>query len=1044
MAFIEEYTTNWKNNEQTAFETLTNGLSKNNFKNDPTFNMLQNNLINIYENYELFKHTNKPSGIKEESIILNEIYKKKLETRLKHEYCVVDKENFIIRFNKLTNNLLNFIDWQNVAVAGGVINLALSHEPIEELEKNNYDIDVFIYGVSEVKAKKIINNIYDSFKDIITTSKCIKTKNTITIINVMPYRHIQFVLNIFQNVGNILHNFDLQSSKVLFDGENVYTTIDGHFALSQYTNIYNNNLFDNSAFVSRLYKYNNRGYQVCIPNFDKNKVSNNVYKSSDFNTNVTNVTNGDNTNGDNINNTNDTNNNSIKKLLHFDKFGKNYSNINENNILYLNDTNYIRKNLTSYSSVLFMRNTDINKIIENLEIATTRLLFTLKIRTPNDKITKKNASFKVIDIRKFPIYKKFDNIKFALIDENNYDNTIDIELLMNGQTFTKSDVNKYLMYNNNIEYLMTNYINLEKYYTKIHKNAFNKTNYDDLYYDEEIDTYINKIKNIGNIKDIEDIDTYINKIKNIGNIKDIEDIDFSAIKNINNCNKSGNTLMKYSITIDNTSIVEKLLIHKFDIYKKMDEGMTYIHYAIKHNKYEIVKIFIKHMKDNKINTIKFYDNSGCNLIHCVIMYGTHDMFVLFNDNFNIPLSDISWSFKFNNEDMKKYKTYSKYICCAKLCMMYNQMNILQSILEMYNNYNDFRYIFVDSNLTTADTSDIVNFTINSYNHVALGMLFNFFNKNNISTIFTNNIINNINDIKNINNLTNCDGSKLETIFMLSQYDNEPKIIDTIILTIQILFNNNKYSEMLHYIGKWIPNLWTNKKYNKIHDIIKFENVFGNKYVDTERGLQLFSSIQNDDWITLDKLLEHLQYNLYIYAVNNDANITVLSLCHNDSQKITKVLSYINKSVSNKTNTYTKNIYDLLFINNNNNKNNITLNTYEIMLKNDTHKYDIACFICCNINTIVKQIMTYVNDFVYGELKKFIITLSFITTELNQNDTNQNNTNQNNTNQNNTKNNKKFMDYINKLNFTTISNNIKTIPQLRYYYDMIYKLKIIHI
>ena len=211
------YLSDYKYSHKNSYEILKDHINKNKFNNDTNLSMLNNNLINIYENYDSFQvNNNKPSGISENSIILNNIYNEKLTTRKKQGHCIVNKENFLDRFNKLTDNLLNFFDWNNIVVAGGVVNLALSHEPIEELKEINYDIDIFIYGLTEGQAKKTINNVYESFKDIVPDNKCIKTNKTITVINKMPFRHIQFITNIYESKGDILHSFDLSSSKVLF------------------------------------------------------------------------------------------------------------------------------------------------------------------------------------------------------------------------------------------------------------------------------------------------------------------------------------------------------------------------------------------------------------------------------------------------------------------------------------------------------------------------------------------------------------------------------------------------------------------------------------------------------------------------------------------------------------------------------------------------------------------------------------------------------------------------------------------------------------
>ena len=64
---------------------------------------------------------------------------------------------------------------------------------------------------------KIITKICDSIKDIVPKSYAIKTSKTVTLMMPKPYRNLQFVTTLFNNKEDILHNFDLQSSKVLYD-----------------------------------------------------------------------------------------------------------------------------------------------------------------------------------------------------------------------------------------------------------------------------------------------------------------------------------------------------------------------------------------------------------------------------------------------------------------------------------------------------------------------------------------------------------------------------------------------------------------------------------------------------------------------------------------------------------------------------------------------------------------------------------------------------------------------------------------------------------
>lgn len=170
--------------------------------------------IDIFKNYSLFKrNTEINSGIDEKGCIFNDDFDEPED-----EYIMCDKKTFQKKFNELTNNIFHFFDWDNVVVAGGVVNLAIMSN---DLPKKLDDIDFFLHGVDESKAMKIITKICDSIKDIVPKSYAIKTSKTVTLMIPKPYRNLQFVTTLFNNKEDILHNFDLQSSKVLYDGETV-------------------------------------------------------------------------------------------------------------------------------------------------------------------------------------------------------------------------------------------------------------------------------------------------------------------------------------------------------------------------------------------------------------------------------------------------------------------------------------------------------------------------------------------------------------------------------------------------------------------------------------------------------------------------------------------------------------------------------------------------------------------------------------------------------------------------------------------------------
>lgn len=73
-------------------------------------------------------------------------------------FAVVEKSEFLNRFNSFTSNVFNNFNWKNVIVAGGcVLGCLLTNAG------NNYDssdIDMFVYGLSQEEANaKVISTI---------------------------------------------------------------------------------------------------------------------------------------------------------------------------------------------------------------------------------------------------------------------------------------------------------------------------------------------------------------------------------------------------------------------------------------------------------------------------------------------------------------------------------------------------------------------------------------------------------------------------------------------------------------------------------------------------------------------------------------------------------------------------------------------------------------------------------------------------------------------------------------------------------------------
>lgn len=187
--------------------------------------------------------------------------------------AIVPQDQWLIRWNKFTNGILNGMDWSNVFCAGGAI-LANITRDAENISYQNSDIDLFIYGLdSEEAANQKLREIYEIVvKNSKSRGDVIRSQNAVTILNAFPYRHTQVILRLYRSPAEILLGFDVDACTVGFDGTNVYATERFKRAITKRYNLVD--LSRRSAtYEQRLDKYSRRGFAVAVPDLDKSKVN---------------------------------------------------------------------------------------------------------------------------------------------------------------------------------------------------------------------------------------------------------------------------------------------------------------------------------------------------------------------------------------------------------------------------------------------------------------------------------------------------------------------------------------------------------------------------------------------------------------------------------------------------------------------------------------------------------------------------------------------------------------------------------------------------
>ncbi|KAL1880820.1 hypothetical protein VTK73DRAFT_4990 [Phialemonium thermophilum] len=202
-------------------------------------------------------------------------------------------KEFRRNFNIFSESALVDMDWSNVVAAGSsVVNCLLpvpdkynsSKRALREFYHEKFspasDVDLFLYGLTEVEAIEKIQDIETRVRDsLLTETTTVRTKHAITICSQYPTRHIQIVLRIYKSVSEILTGFDIDCSGAAYDGKQVYCT---PRALQAYiTQINHIDLTRRSpSYENRLSKYGHRGFEVYWKDLDRSRIDPTIFERS--------------------------------------------------------------------------------------------------------------------------------------------------------------------------------------------------------------------------------------------------------------------------------------------------------------------------------------------------------------------------------------------------------------------------------------------------------------------------------------------------------------------------------------------------------------------------------------------------------------------------------------------------------------------------------------------------------------------------------------------------------------------------------------------
>ena len=179
-------------------------------------------------------------------------------------------------FSRITQGILNGLDWSNVLVAGGMALTTLLHtDPSKDNEREvvDPDIDLYIYGLGPDDANRKVREIHDTWVSNLPATAgqrlVVKNAKTINLLTSYPNRRIQIILKLLPSPTDVLLNFDLDACAIGFDGGRVCMlprcarALETGYSVFTMDLIWGHHLGDRRASQdSRVFKYAERGFGI--------------------------------------------------------------------------------------------------------------------------------------------------------------------------------------------------------------------------------------------------------------------------------------------------------------------------------------------------------------------------------------------------------------------------------------------------------------------------------------------------------------------------------------------------------------------------------------------------------------------------------------------------------------------------------------------------------------------------------------------------------------------------------------------------------------
>lgn len=188
----------------------------------------------------------------------------------------IQDENFNMEFSRKTFDLLTYVNWDNLVIAGGsLVNI------ITKSTEKISDVDMFVYALDIKSAKKKVDNVINSIKqksqDMGFETRVYMNKHVINIyvFDKKKLLQIQIILRLYDSLAQVLVGFDVDCCCIGYNGKNLLTTSRGLHSIKYRVNVANLKR-RSPSYENRLIKYSFRGFDV-ITDFEYRQIYNKMF-----------------------------------------------------------------------------------------------------------------------------------------------------------------------------------------------------------------------------------------------------------------------------------------------------------------------------------------------------------------------------------------------------------------------------------------------------------------------------------------------------------------------------------------------------------------------------------------------------------------------------------------------------------------------------------------------------------------------------------------------------------------------------------------------